>query len=119
MYCLKCGQETEEDQAFCLSCRKEMVKYPVSSNAVVQLPPRKQTQTRKPVKKRISPEDQIHILKKRVRLFACLFLASLLLAVCLSIPVIRHFGESRAQIGQNYTTLRPASEPTEATATAE
>ena len=119
MYCLKCGQETEEDQAFCLTCRKEMVKYPVSSNAVVQLPPRKQTQTRKPVKKRISPEDQIHILKKRVRLFACLFLASLLLAVCLSIPVIRHLGESRAQIGQNYMTVKPTAEPTEGTTVGE
>lgn len=119
MYCLKCGQETEEDQAFCLTCRKEMAKYPVSSNAVVHLPPRKQTQTRKPVKKRIPPEDQIRVLKKRVRLFACLFFASLLLAVCLSIPAIQHLGESRAQIGQNYTTLKPASEPAEATAAAE
>lgn len=114
MYCLKCGQETENEQAFCLDCQKEMAKYPVSSNVVVQLPTRRQTQPRKPMKRRISPEEQVRILKKRVRLYVCLFLAALLTAVCLSIPVIRDLGKRQFQIGQNYTTVKPGTSPTEA-----
>ena len=70
MYCLRCGRETEEEQAFCLECQKEMAKYPVDPNAVVQLPPRKQAAPKKPVKRRVTPEEQIRLLKRRVRLYA-------------------------------------------------
>lgn len=116
MYCLKCGQESENEQAFCLNCQKEMAKYPVNPNTAVQLPSRKQLQPKKPVKRRVTPEDQIRILKKQVRIYACLFFAALLVAVCLSIPLIRDYGKTKFQIGQNYTTVKPGTEPTEATA---
>ena len=113
MYCLRCGKETEEDQAFCLECQKEMAKYPVDPNAVVQLPPRKQAAPKKPVKRRVTPEEQIRLLKRRVRLYAGLLAAELILAICFAIPVIRDFGKTKFQIGQNYSTVKPSTQPTE------
>ena len=111
MYCLRCGRETEEEQAFCLDCQKDMVKNPVDPNAVVQLPVRKQV-PKKVTKRRIPPEEQVKVLKRRVRIYATLFLAALITAVCLSIPLIRQYGKHQFQKGQNYTTVKPSTEPT-------
>ena len=112
MYCLKCGRETDDEQAFCLDCQKEMAKYPVDPNAVVTIPVRKQAPPRKPVKRKTPPEDQIRELKRRVRLYACLFAVALVAAICLSIPFIRDIGKEKFQIGQNYSTVKPSTEPT-------
>ena len=113
MYCLKCGRETEDEQAFCLDCQKEMVRYPVDPNAVVMIPVRRQAPLKKPVKRKTPPEDQIRELKRRARLYACLFAVALVAAICLSIPFIRDFGKDKFQIGQNYSTAKPSTEPTE------
>ena len=115
MYCLKCGRETNDEQAFCLDCQKEMAKYPVDPNAVVTIPVRKQALPRKPVKRKTPPEDQIRELKRRVRIYACLFAVALVAAICLSIPFIRDIGKEKFQIGQNYSTIKPSTEPTVAT----
>lgn len=115
MYCLRCGRETEEEQAFCLECQKEMAKYPVDPNAVVQLPVRKQSSPKKAVKRKAPTEEQIKYLKRRLRLYACLFLIAVITSICLSIPLIRHYGSQHFQIGQNYTTVKPTSETLEET----
>ena len=99
----------------CLNCQKVMSQYPVDPNAVVMLPVRKQTAPKKPVKRRISPEEQVKLLRRRVRVYACLFAAALITAVCLSIPLIRDIGKEKFQIGQNYSTVKPSTEPTEDT----
>lgn len=112
MYCLRCGRETEEDQAFCLDCQKDMAKYPIDPNAVVQLPVRKQSAPKKPVKRRVPPEEQVKYLKRRVRIYACLLAAALIAVAFLSIPVIRDYGKDKFQIGQNYSTVKPTTEPT-------
>ena len=111
MYCLKCGRETDDEQAFCLDCQKEMVKYPVDPNAVVTIPVRKQAPPKKSVKRKTPPEDQVRELKRRVRLYACLFAVALVAAICLSIPFIRDIGKEKFQIGQNYSTVKPSTEP--------
>ena len=115
MYCLRCGRETEEEQAFCLECQKEMAKYPVDPNAVVQLPVRKQSSPKKAVKRKAPPEEQIKYLKRRLRLYACLFLIALITSICLTIPLIRYYGSQHFQIGQNYTTVKPTSDTVEET----
>ena len=112
MYCLKCGRETDAEQAFCLDCQKEMVKYPVDPNAVVTIPVRKQAPPKKPAKRKNPPEDQVRELKRRVRLYACLFAVALVAAICLSIPFIQDIGKEKFQIGQNYSTVKPTTEPT-------
>ena len=112
MYCLKCGRETEDEQAFCLDCQKEMAKYPVDPNAVVTIPVRKQTTPKKTNKRKIPPDEQLRELKRRVRVYACLFVIALIAAICLSIPFIRDIGKEKFQIGQNYSTVKPSTEPT-------
>ena len=115
MYCLRCGRETEDEQAFCLECQKEMAKYPVDPNAVVQIRVRKQISPKKAVKRKVTPEEQIKFLKRRLRLYACLFLIAVITLIFLSIPMIRYYGEQHFQIGQNYTTVKPTSETVEVT----
>lgn len=113
MYCLRCGREAENDQAFCLECQKEMAKYPIDPNVAVQLPVRRQAPPKKPVKRKNPPEEQVKVLRRRVRLWACLFAAALIMAICLAVPVIRDIGKSKFQIGQNYSTVKPSTEPTD------
>lgn len=114
MNCLKCGKETEDEQAFCLECQKEMARYPVDPGAVVQLPTRRRTPVKKLAKRRITPEEQISTLRKRVRLYAGLFLAALVVIVCLAVPLTRELREERAQIGKNYSTVKPSTAATQA-----
>lgn len=112
MFCLRCGRETENEQAFCLDCQKVMAAYPVDPNAVVQLPVRKQNALKKTARRRVTPEEQIRVLRKRLRVCAGLLLAAVILIVCLSVPIIRDFGKQKFQIGQNYSTVKPAAEST-------
>lgn len=112
MYCLKCGRETDEEQAFCLDCQKEMTKYPIDPNASVLLPVRKQTAQKKPAKRRIPPEEQIRNLKRQAKLLGCLLIAAIALVICLMVPVFRSFGKQQFQVGQNYTTVKPKVETT-------
>lgn len=112
MFCLRCGRETENEQAFCLDCQKVMAACPVDPNAVVQLPVRKQNAPKKTARRRVTPEEQIRVLRKRLRVCAGLLLAAVILIVCLSVPIIRDFGKQKFQIGQNYSTVKPAAEST-------
>ena len=112
MYCLKCGKETNDDQAFCLECQKEMAKYPIDPGVAVQILPRRQTTQKKTSKRRITPEEQVKILRKRVRLYACLFLAALIVVVCLCVPLVLQIQDERGQIGKNYVTIKPGTVPT-------
>lgn len=109
MYCLKCGKETLEDQAFCLECQKEMAKYPVDPGIAVQLPTRKPIPSKKPAKRRITPEEQIRALRKRLRISFCLLLAALAMIAGLAISLFLLLNQERAQIGKNYTTVRPGT----------
>ena len=113
MYCLKCGRETEGEQAFCLACQKEMKNYPVDPNAAVRLPVRKQTAVKKSVRRRPSSEEQVNYLKRRLRICACLLAVALIVVVCMAIPLIRGYGKGNFQIGQNYSTVKPGTIPTE------
>ena len=112
MFCLRCGRETENEQAFCLDCLKTMAACPVDPNAVVQLPVRKQNPSKKMTRRRVSPEEQVRFLRKRLRICAGLLLAALTVIVCLSIPLIQEYGKQKFQIGQNYNTVKPSTENT-------
>lgn len=113
MYCLRCGRETDDEQAFCLDCQKEMAKYPVDPNAVVLLPKRNQGTPKKQPKRRPSPEDQVHALRKKVRLLACLLAAAVIAVACLTVSLVRLVKQDKQQIGQNYSTVKTDAQPTE------
>ena len=43
--------------------------------------------------------------------WVCLFAVALVAAICLSIPFIQDIGKEKFQIGQNYSTVKPSTEP--------
>lgn len=107
MGCMKCGRDTIAEQVFCPDCLQEMEKYPVRPGTVVQLPNRSiQSAAKKTVKKRTVPlEDQVKILKKRVRNLMLALILAIALAAALSIPAVEHLMENHFAIGQNYNTV--------------
>ena len=112
MGCMKCGRETINEQAFCPNCIQEMKKYPVRPGTVVQIPKRPAaTAVKKQPKKRvIPPEEQVKILKVRVRnLILALILAIGIAAAC-AVPAMKYVMDNQFKIGQNYSTITVPSE---------
>ena len=77
MYCLKCGNETQDEKVFCPACLEAMEQYPVKPGTAIHLPrqedsapQRKSAHTKRPA----NPEDQVAYLKKTVRRMALLLL---------------------------------------------
>jgi len=108
--CLKCGRDIEEDQVFCPECLEDMEKYPVKPNIAIQLPHRKETPVLKKmhIKRRQppTPEEQIHRLKKRLRVVLILWLLTLVLLAVTIYPTFDYFfGEDIPLPGQNYHTV--------------
>lgn len=112
MGCLKCGRDTISEQVFCPDCLAEMQKYPVRPGTVVQLPSRKHSSAVKKVMKRrtVPLDDQVKILKKRVRTLTLLLIVATAIAIAMSVPAVEHLMENHFKIGQNYTTVT-ATEP--------
>lgn len=84
MYCLRCGNETANEQVFCEKCLENMERHPIKPGTPVKLPnrelypaPKKQTRRRS-----LTLEEQIIRLKVWSRtLFALLGAVSVVLAV--------------------------------------
>ena len=112
MNCLKCGSETVSEQVFCPECLLEMEKYPVRPGTVVQLPSQKSHSVAKkaPKRKTVSPEEQVKILRKRLKTVTILFLISAGLAIALAFPAVEHLMEDHFKIGQNYNTVTTPTE---------
>ena len=112
MGCLKCGRDTVSEQVFCPDCLLEMEKYPVRPGTVVQIPIRKQqASAKKQPKRRVIPlEDQVVLLKKRVKVLALLLILVTAIAVALAFPATEHFMEDHFKKGQNYQTATTATE---------
>lgn len=107
MNCMKCGRKSIADQFFCLDCLEEMEQYPVNPNIPVILPkhdsrpaPKKSVR-----KKTASPEEQILILKGRIRLLTVLAVAFALLSALLLYPAVQYLREDHFLPGQNYTSV--------------
>ena len=104
MYCLKCGQETEEHQVFCDHCLQSMEAYPINPGTAVNLP--KQSAAKKVVhrKRPLTPDEQIANLQKRLRhtrLFA--WIICLLLLLSTGVLVYEIVNPDGPIIGLNYT----------------
>lgn len=106
MNCMKCGRETPSEQVFCDDCLAEMEKYPVKPGTVVLLPRRRDpSAAKKTVKRRAVPlEDQVKLLKKRVKnLTIALAVCLLLLALGIAY-MVDHLSKTHFKPGQNYNT---------------
>lgn len=99
-----------EEQAFCLACQKEMKKYPVDPNIVVQIPTRKQTIPKKTIRRRVTLEDQVRHLKILAWVMSILFLVALISSIFLTISLLKLSGSPQFQIGQNYTIVKPTTD---------
>lgn len=109
MYCLKCGNETENEQVFCKHCLEVMDKYPVKAGTHVQLPRRNNVAVSKKQSRRRNPtaEDQVVHYKVMVRtLIALLGTMSVVLGIFIGLYLIDQKEPVMAEeppIGQNYT----------------
>ncbi len=82
MNCIKCGNDTKNEQIFCQRCLEVMEKYPVKSDVHVQLPNRAAiAHQKKSARKRIllSADEQVVISRKRVRKLVVLVILLILL----------------------------------------
>lgn len=88
MRCLKCGEETRDNQVFCEKCLIVMTGYPVKIDAKVHIPKRSNSAaSKKPSsrKKAPSPEEQIALMHKLIRrLMVALLAVSLLFVLCVA-----------------------------------
>ena len=115
MNCLKCGVEIEETQVFCEDCREVMKKYPVKPGIAIQFPKRedapaviKKTLLRR--KSPLSPEDQIRVLRRRMRSLMIVWLVTLLLLGATIYPTVEFIRNLDIRLpGQNYSTYQVES----------
>lgn len=109
MYCMKCGKEIPEKQAFCDSCLAVMEQFPVKPGTPVLLPnrpapaPLKRSAARKKI---LSTEDRLSRAKKAIQWLSIILAVTLFaffLSVTLLIDSFRSDTPDR-EIGQNYST---------------
>ena len=83
MYCLKCGQETQNERIFCDHCLEVMERYPIKTDTPLQLPRRNVSAAAKKVNRRreVSTDELLRRLRVLVRVqTVCLVLALALAA---------------------------------------
>lgn len=111
MACLRCGREMATEGAFCQECQADMSRYPVPPGTPVILPKRRTASQPRRGGKRRSPslEDQIKVLRRRVRVLAALVLLLLITSVVLAFPAWKQLTGSHLRPGQNYSSVVPTT----------
>ena len=109
MSCIKCGRETEGDQAFCPNCLEKMENSPVNPDVVIKLPNRQESAIKKPAprKRTPTPEEQLQQVKKTNRLLIiilCLMSVLIMLLAYLSFDFFQQL-DVQSFLGQNYSTV--------------
>ena len=116
--CIKCGKELSTTKSFCEECLEVMEKHPVPSGTPIVIHRRSAIPKKAPVKKKLSPEEQVVKLRRLVkRLMALLVVFAIIIAIGVTwlIREIREPGKDpEATKGQNYSTQPTAtSTPTD------
>lgn len=111
--CIKCGKELSTTKAFCEECLEVMERYPVPSGTPLVIHKRIALPKKAPVKKKLSPEEQVVKLKRLIKQMAALLVV---FAIIIGIGVawlIREIREPdqnpEATKGQNYSTQPTAT----------
>ena len=118
MNCMRCGREVTSGNVFCEDCLTEAGKYPVNPDTPVHLPRRVEAAAAKkqPKKKVLTPEEQVKLLKPRLKWLALWSVIATLAAMLLAYPAILYLKEDHFDIGQNYKSFTTAAtDPTEIT----
>ncbi len=109
MYCLKCGNSTENEQVFCDHCLKIMAGYPVKPGINVHLPRKNPLPVQKKQSRRriLSSDEQLLRMRVTVRILTVLLCVSLLvLGISLYYNFLPRTPEAsipQESIGQNYS----------------
>ena len=113
MKCMRCGRDIEAGQVFCPECLENMSRHPVAPGTPIRIPRRPDPQLRRTVRrKQVSEEEQIRILKKRLRIMVWLFAITLAALIALSIPTVIHFTQEHNVLpGQNYSSATGGTAP--------
>ena len=115
LYCMKCGKEIPEKQAFCDRCLEIMEQFPVKPDAHVILPNRnvpsvvKKSPSRKKV---LPPEERLAKARKAIQWLSVALIVSII-ALCLSVSLLIDTIGSKdpdRAIGQNYSTIDAAKD---------
>lgn len=114
MKCLKCGVDISEDEVFCMECLLEAQRYPVDPAAAVYLPKREKAETPKksPRRRTQSAEDQIRLLKRRLRLQAALLVLMTAIVLGITYPALTYLAKNHHRTGQNYSAMTTAPSAT-------
>ena len=114
MNCMKCGQETTGQNVFCEECLAVMGKYPVRPDAAVKLPKSREPSVAKKAPKRHvpTPEEQIKILRKRLRILTIVLIVCIAAIVLMIKPTLHYVLDEHVEIGQNYSTVVSTVAPT-------
>lgn len=117
MNCMKCGREMEQEAVFCQECLQEMQKYPVQPGAVVLLPRHRESSIIKKAPKRHLPsaEEQVVTLRKMVLWMSVALLVCIGAIVLMFKPTMHYVLDEHVEIGQNYSSVAPASQTTAST----
>ena len=106
--CIKCGKELSTTKAFCEECLEIMEKYPVPSGTPLVIHRRSAIPKKAPVKKKLSPEEQVVKLRRLIKRLTALLIV---FAIIISIGVIWLIREIKepgrdpeTTKGQNYST---------------
>lgn len=109
MYCMKCGKEIPEKQAFCENCLADMAQFPVKPETHVVLPNRETPVAAKKAiarKRLLSTEERLQQSRKVIQ-WLSISLAAAVLALFLSVSLLIETISTETQtgvIGQNYNT---------------
>ena len=88
MACIKCGKDTASGAEFCEECLAEMSHYPVKPGTPVILPKRTEhTNTKHSKKKALKPEQQVLLLKRKVRWLHGICIALFLLLAAAAVMI--------------------------------
>lgn len=112
MHCLKCGTSVEAPEVFCPACQKEMAARCVDTSAPVYIPVHQAPPPRHSYVPPASPEEQLVMLRRRLRRQKIALTVQTLLLVALLVGLF-FFGRSLAKnsynIGQNYRVTTPTT----------
>lgn len=116
MNCLKCGREISDEDVFCVDCQLDAQRFPIDPGAAVYLPKRTAVDAAKkqPRRRTVPMEEQVKILRKRVRSLTVALLVTVGLVLALLYPAVAYVFTDHYKLGQNYTPMTTIPAATEA-----
>ena len=106
MYCLRCGKERQEGQAFCEECLALMEQEPVPIQTPVVIPPQPVKRANPYRRPMINPEEELRRMQKfNQNLFLILILLFTLVILLAILLYDKEIWRAVDDLGRNYSVL--------------